>query len=147
MRSGEDIVGRINWGRVIGGGLVAGLVANVLEMLYGFAMRAQFEQMMKSINKEVAMQPAVMAAHFLWSFVIGIAAIWLYAAIRTRYGLGPKTAVRAGFAVWLFVHATFAIATSSLGFFPARMMAIGAAWGLVETLAATLAGAAIYRES
>jgi hypothetical protein len=55
-----------------------------------------------------------MAAHLLWGFVVGIAAIWLYAAIRPRYGPGAATALRAGFAVWLFVHATFSLAATSM---------------------------------
>jgi hypothetical protein len=37
----EEAMVRINWARVVGGGLLSGLVANVLEMLYGFVMRSQ----------------------------------------------------------------------------------------------------------
>ena len=35
-----------------------------------------------------------------WGFLVGIFAVWLYAAIRPRYGAGPKTALCAGAAVW-----------------------------------------------
>jgi hypothetical protein len=138
-------VGKINWSRVIGGGLVAGLVGNVLQALNGFLMKAQAEQMMKSIHKEMV-EPKALVAHLVWSFVLGIAAIWLYAAIRPRYGPGPTTAMRAGFAVWIFAHATFAIGTVTLGIFPAPLMAIVAAVALVERVISTLAGAAVYKE-
>jgi hypothetical protein len=47
-------VGKINWGRVIGGGLVAGLVGNVLQALNGFLMKTQSERMMKSTHKDMA---------------------------------------------------------------------------------------------
>jgi hypothetical protein len=137
---------KVNWARVIGGGLLAGLVGNLLQIAYGLLMRKQVEAAMRAANREFVPTPAVIVSHFLWTFVIGIAAIWLYAAIRPRYGAGPRTAVRAGFAVWLFAHATFAIATVTLGLFPASLMAIEAAWGLIERLVSTLAGAAIYRE-
>ena len=139
-------MGKINWSRVIGGGLVAGLVGDVLQALNGFLMKAQAEQMMKSIHKEMV-EPRALVAHLVWSFVLGIAAIWLYAAIRPRYGPGPATALRAGFAVWIFAHATFAIGTVTLGIFPGRLMAIVAAVALVERIVSTLAGAAIYRET
>jgi hypothetical protein len=139
-------VGRINWGRVLGGGLVAGLVGNGLEALHGFLMKAQYEQMMKSIHKDMA-EPKALVAHLVWSFILGIASIWLYAAIRPRYGPGPATAMRAAFAVWIFAHATFAIGTVTLGIFPARFMAIVAAVALVERIVSTLTGSAIYRES
>lgn len=138
-------MGKINWGRVMGGGLVAGLVGNVLQALNGFLMKSQAEQMMKSIHKEMV-EPKALVAHLVWSFVLGIAAIWLYAAIRPRYGPGPATALRAGFAVWIFAHATFALGTVTLGIFPARLMAMVAAVALVERIVSTLAGAAIYRE-
>ncbi len=139
-------MGRINWGRVIGGGLLAGLVGNLLEVLHGFLMKAQYDEMMKSIHKDMA-EPKALVAHLVWSFVLGIAAIWLYAAIRPRYGPGPATALRAGVAVWIFAHATFAIGTVTLGLFPARFMVIVAVVALVERILSTLAGAAIYRET
>ena len=87
-------MGKINWSRVIGGGLVAGLVGDVLQALNGFLMKAQSEEMMKSIHKETV-EPKALVAHLVWSFILGIAAIWLYAAIRPRYGPGPATAMRA----------------------------------------------------
>ena len=139
-------MGKINWGRVIGGGLLAGLVGNILEALHGFLMKAQYEEMMKSIHKDMA-EPKALVAHLAWSFILGIAAIWLYAAIRPRYGPGPATALRAGFAVWIFAHATFAIGTVTLGIFPVRFMVIVAVVALVERILSTLAGAAIYRET
>ena len=37
---------------------------------------------------------------FRTSFLIGLFAGWLYAAIRPRYGAGPKTALCAGLFVW-----------------------------------------------
>jgi len=137
-------MGRINWARVILGGIVAGIVVNVFEGALGFAMRTEWEAAMKNMKPP---GPAVMAAHLLWSFVIGIAAVWLYAAIRPRYGPGPATALRAGFVVWLFVHATFSLAAGSMDLLPQKIMLISAAWSLPETLAATLAGAWLYREA
>jgi hypothetical protein len=34
------------------------------------------------------------------TFVLGILAVWTYAAIRPRFNAGPKTALCAGLAVW-----------------------------------------------
>jgi hypothetical protein len=80
------MMGRINWRRVVLGGVVAGVVVNVLEGGLGFLMHSQWEAAMKNMKPPSG---AVMAAHLVWSFVIGIAAIWLYAAVRPRYGPGP----------------------------------------------------------
>ena len=45
------------------------------------------------------------AAQVLLFVVMGIGLIWLYAAIRPRYGPGPRTAAIAGFVMWLITSA------------------------------------------
>ena len=136
-------MGRINWKRVILGGILAGVVSGVGDGLLGFLMRSEWDAAMKNMKPPGG---AGMAAHILWSFVVAIATIWLYAAIRPRYGPGAATALRAGFAVWLFVHATFSLAAASMDLLPQKIMLISAAWSLPVTLVATLAGAWVYRE-
>jgi hypothetical protein len=137
-------MGKINWGRVILGGILAAVVTNVIEGLLTLVMREQWEAAMKNMK---APPGAVMAAHLFWSLVVAIATIWLYAAIRPRYGPGPATAVRAGFAVWLFVHATFSLAAGSMQLLPQKILLMSVAWSLPQTLVATLAGAWLYREA
>ncbi len=133
----------INRARVVLGGILAGVVSTIFGAVLGLVMHSEFETAMKNFKPT----GAVMVAHILWSFVIGIAAIWLYAAIRPRYGPGAATALRAGFAVWIFAHATFSLAAGSMDLLPQKILLISAAWSLPESLAATLAGAWIYRES
>ena len=138
-------MGRIDGKRVVLGGLAAAVVVNVGEGLFGFLMKGEYESALRTLG--VRLQPG--AAAFLpivWSFVIGVLSVWLYAAIRPRYGPGPKTAVRAALAVWAFTSATFSIAMACLGLFPARLMAFGAVWSLVEVIVAMIVGAGIYRE-
>ena len=94
-------MGRVNLTRVILGGIVAGIVINVSEfLLNGVVMKAQIEQMMRSLGKSTPMGGSAMAVWVLWGFAAGIVAVWLYAAIRTRYGPGPGTAFRAALATW-----------------------------------------------
>jgi hypothetical protein len=77
----------------------------------------------------------------------GIVTLWLYAAIRPGYGAGPKTVVCAALAVWvagvLLPNAAFMGAT---GLFPASLTVMTTAAGIVEWVAAALAGAVLYRE-
>ena len=50
------------------------------------------------------------------TFVLGILLVWLYAAIRSRYGPGPKAAVVAGLFGWvLLCGITLAIAAVAAG--------------------------------
>ena len=82
----------------------------------------------------------------VWGFLVGILAVWLYAAIRPSYGAGPKTAACAGAAVWGLGYLLASVTPLALHLFPRHLMAIGLAVGLVEVIAGTLAGAWLYRE-
>jgi hypothetical protein len=48
--------------------------------------------------------------------------------------------------VWFFAYFYPSTGMLAMGMFGARMMAIGLTWGLVELLAASLAGAFLYKE-
>ncbi|HSB14976.1 MAG TPA: hypothetical protein VLE22_10990 [Bryobacteraceae bacterium] len=69
-----------------------------------------------------------------------------YAAIRPRYGAGPKTALCAGLAVWFLGYLLASVAPLVLDLFPARVMVVGLVVGLVDALMATLLGARLYQE-
>lgn len=138
---------KINTVRVITGGLLAGLLMNISEFLLNTVVVAKdVEQVMGSLNRppvgggEIAKLVAL-------TFFVGIAAVWFYAAIRPRFGPGPKTAALAGFVLWAMVYLYSAVVGSAIGLFPAKVYIIGAAWELAATLIATLAGAALYKEA
>ncbi len=138
-------MGRINGKRVVLGGIVAALIVNVGEGLLGLLLKRDYEAALRALG--IRMEPNLATLlPIAWSFVVGILAIWLYAAIRPRYGPGPRTAVRAGLALWAFSTVTFSVAMASLRIFPARLMAIATAWSLPEVVVAVVAGAALYRE-
>ena len=79
--------------------------------------------------------------------VSGIVLIWIYAAIRPRFGAGVKTAILAGLAVWvigsLLPNASFMYVAH---LFSRHLAALTTAGALVETLAGAIVGAAIYKE-
>jgi len=138
---------KINWGRVLLGGLVAGLVINVVEyVLNTQVMAAQNEAAMKALG--VAMPSNnVIAVYVALGFVTGIAAIWLYAAARPRYGASAKTAAITGVGVWVIGYAVPNIGLAAGGLFPARLLCIATLVGLVEIIVASIAGAALYKEA
>jgi hypothetical protein len=85
-----------NWKRVILGGLLAGVVINVSEsILNGVVLAKDWEAAMAALGKP-QMGGNQVGVFVLWGFLVGVFAVWLYAAIRPRYGAGPKTALCAG---------------------------------------------------
>lgn len=138
-------MGRVNMKRVVLGGIVVALVVNVFEGVFGFLMKDEWEAALRNLGVQLKTGPA-MFLPILWSIGVGVLAVWLYAAIRPRYGPGPKTAIRAALAVWAFSTVGFAIAMGSLGIFPTKLVAWMTVWSLFEVVVAMLVGASIYRE-
>lgn len=140
----------INWGRVIGGGLVAGLVMNISEgALHGAVLGQDAADLFKSLGITATPQPWQMIALVGMTFVLGIASVWLYAAIRPRYGAGPMTAVCAGLAVWILAHLWSGVylAAGFTGLITPKLAWLPVAWGLVEAPLGTLVGAWLYKEA
>src|ERR1700674_2788856 len=96
-------MGRINWTRVVLGGLLAGLVLNVVDWLvYGMWLGKDYAAAMQALGKPGAMNNLIGWFVFL-DFVYGITLVWIYAAIRPRFGASAKTAIIAGFVVWFLI--------------------------------------------
>src|SRR5438874_4134671 len=98
-------MGKINWQRVILGGLLAGLIIDIVEgVVNGAIFGSHWDAVLARLNVH-ALSVKQIAVLNMWGFVTGITLIWLYAAIRPRYGPGPKTAACAGSAMWLMNYA------------------------------------------
>ena len=89
---------RINWGRVLLCGLVAGLLWSLLSLTLLVLVGGDLLNAVPRLNEP---SRGLRLFPLLVNFAMGIWAMWLYAAIRPRYGPGPKTAARAGFAWWV----------------------------------------------
>ena len=141
----------VNWGRAILGGLLAGIVINVVEfVLNGVVLAKDWATAIAALGRP-AIAGNQIAVFFVWSFIlwgflIGIFAVWLYAAIRPRYGPGPKTALCAGLFVWCLGYLLTSVTPILLNLYPRRIFAIGLSVGLVEVLLAILIGAWSYGE-
>ena len=72
--------------------------------------------------------------------------MWLYAAIRSRFDPGARTAVIAALFVWYFAYFYSTSATVLMGFYSAKLAAVGIVWGFVEIVLASVAGAWLYKE-
>jgi hypothetical protein len=135
----------INFGRVILGGLLAGVVVNISEfVLNNVVLKSQMEEGMKALGRTVPQSGGAIAVWTVLGFAIGIVSVWLYAAIRPRYGAGPATAARAGLCVWFFGSLVCMIVVTNMGLFPFDWLS--AVWTLVQAIVATILGAWVYKE-
>jgi hypothetical protein len=138
---------KINIGRVLLGGLLAGLIVNVGETILNVAVAGDaMEAALAARNLPPVGGPAIGGFVFL-TFLVGLITVWLYAAMRPRFGPGPGTAVFAALVVWFTAYLHQSAAMVLMGIIPAGVAVLGVVWGLVEIVVASIAGAWVYAES
>lgn len=135
----------INIRRTLLGGLVAGFVSNVSAITLNWFMRAEIQEVLERVS---APQPGggIFFLHVATRLLMGVMLIFIYVAIRPRFGPGPITALLTACVVWLVSHFPCLVAIDVYGLFTFAQLAKIGVWGLFETIIATLAGAWIYNE-
>ncbi len=141
-------MGKINVGRLILGGIVAGIAIDLLDYFVdGVWLGARWNDAMALLGRPPLSEVQIILFNVI-GFLSGIVAIWVYAAIRPRFGAGVKTAIIAGLAVWIMTTLFPNLALMHVaGLFPNQLTVDTTLGGLVEVVFGTLAGASVYRES
>jgi hypothetical protein len=139
----------INTKKVLIGGFAAGVVLNVIDYVtnvYILAARMKAESdAFKPGMSDQMMQGTKVASYIIMDFVLGLALVWTYAAIRPRFGPGMRTATYAALLFWILSL----IFTS--GFMQMGIMSSGLWWtfafiALVNFLVSASVGAKLYSE-
>jgi hypothetical protein len=141
-------MGHINVGRVIIGGIVAAVILFAAGfIIHGLIVGADWMAWHSAGHMPLAASHAT--AIVIWiivSLINGLTGVWIYAGIRPRYGAGAKTALIAGFLLWLAGGLAAALAQFALGNVPHKIIVIGCIGALVADLIAIVAGAYFYKE-
>lgn len=139
----------LNTQKVIIGGLVAGSVIILLNILAQFILGDSIRQEMNAglpgSADTMTLSVAATVAGIVMKFIIGIILVWLYAAVRPRFGAGPQTAFYVAVCVWL-LGAIFFSDFLLLGMMSILSYAILEVVQFLSFLVATLVGARIYTE-
>ena len=139
-------MGKINVAKVVMGGLLAGLVVNISETILNLVVVSSDMEAFLQARNLPPLGGSAIGGFIVLAFVAGIATIWLYAAIRPRFGPGPGTAATAGLAVWFFAYLYPGIANGLMGMYPMKLNIVALSWGLVEVIVGSIAGAWVYAE-
>ena len=137
---------KINGGRVLLGGLVAGLVLNIGEFVLNDFLLA--ESMKSDFDRLHLPDPGgpFIAKAVTITFLLGILLVYLYAAIRPRFGAGVRTAICAGLIGWFFVYLYAGYIYEAMGVVSLKPFVIGLIWGIAEYSLGAIAGAWLYKE-
>ena len=138
----------INTGKVLVGGLLAGLVFNVIDFITNtFIVAADFQANFTRLGLNAAAMetPAIITTFIIIDFLFGFLAVYTYAAIRPRFGAGAKTAVIAGILLSLpiiLVMMIFALSgVLTMGLYVKLLL-----FATLNNILGTVAGAWLYKE-
>jgi hypothetical protein len=139
----------MNTGKVLIGGVVAGVVMNVIDFIVnmfivGDRMKAETEAFKPGLSDQM-MSSSTMVSYIVMDFVLGLALIWTYAAIRPRFGPGIKTASYAAILFWILAG-IFLSGYLHMGMMSSGLWFTFAVLGLVNFLLSAWAGAKFYTE-
>jgi hypothetical protein len=139
----------INTKKVLLGGIVAGVVMNVIDyvtnaFILGDRMRAESEAFKPGMADQM-MSSTTMVSYIVMDFVLGIALVWTYAAIRPRFGPGIRTATYAALLFWILAG-IFLSGYLHMGMMSAGLWGTFAFIGLVNFFLSAWAGAKVYSE-
>ncbi|MGC9955173.1 MAG: hypothetical protein ABSD21_12995 [Rhizomicrobium sp.] len=140
-------MGKINLGRVLVGGIVAGVIVDVFEYFLNAKILADQWHALMAAQKLPMWGMKEIIAFDLMGLAIGLVAVWTYAAIRPRFGAGPKTAVYAALLTWVTAYVLMNVSPLITGMFPQTLFLTLVGAGLVEIIVATVVGAFIYKEA
>jgi len=140
-------MGKINFGRVLLGGIVAGIILSVGEFVLNEKVLGA--QMKAFFTAHLFKEPAgiFLPVAIGLTIVLGIVIVLGYAAIRPRFGAGPKTAIIVALFAWFACYVYCGIINAILFGIPKNIMLIVLVWGLVEYIIAALVGAWLYKEA
>jgi hypothetical protein len=139
----------INTTKVLLGGIVAGVVMNIIDFagnmfIFAARMKAETDAFKPGLADQMN-KPSIMASYIIMDLILGIALVWTYAAIRPRFGPGMKTATYAALLFWILGGIFYS------GYLHMGMMSVGlwvqfALFGLVNFLVSAWVGAKLYTE-
>ena len=140
---------RINFKRVIPGGLVMGVVFMIVEFvaeglvcLFGVSER---DLLLQANSDTTISGTRYQIVNLTYFFVFCFFAIWLYASLRPRFGADSKTAIITSL-VLFFTGFLVAVNFVNMGIFSLKLTLVGLLFNLVELPTALLFGACIYKE-
>jgi len=140
-------MGQINWGRVIASAIVAGIFFFFLDgFIHGAVLGPEHMAAVTGAGKEVRHNPTGYVYFAAFDLGKGLVAMLIYAAARTRFGPGVKTAIWAGLVAWFAIEALPQIAAMPFPFYSKTFYWKWIALELVPMVIGAVLGAWIYKE-
>jgi hypothetical protein len=141
---------RINYARVLLGGVVAGVLLFVADgFIHSKLLQEHWMAAVKAAGRSVEAEEHGSDMLYFAAFELlrGLALAWVYAVFRTHYGPGPKTAICSALTLWAVMFPIFFLQEVPLGFYSTTLMTLWALYELIPSVVAGLVAGALYKEA
>ena len=136
----------INLGKVIFGGVVAGLVINIGQtIVHMFLFAAQSAALTEAMGLAEPTGGQI-GMYWVLGFVIGVVMLFMYAGFRPRCGPGVNTALSVGFVTFILAELVPTLFYTTSGAFSMGEYLPFLISTLVILMVSSVAGAALYTE-
>jgi uncharacterized membrane protein len=133
-------------GRLFLGGLLGGLLSNVSGIALGaLVLQADASRFLDAMENPPS-GTKMFVEHVLMRFGIGLAAAWLYWAIRPRFEARTRAIVASATFLWVTTYVFSALLLEELRVYSTLSAVIGTAWGYVELVLVVVTIAWVLRE-
>lgn len=139
---------KVNWERLAIGGLIAAVICFMTDgFMHEVLLKADWQATFEAIHASPPKHNPLAFGYFgLLELGRGFVALFVYAMMRARSGPGPKTAIMAAIVSWVSFSFTGPAQYVPLGLLSCGLWLKAAAFQLVTSILATLAGASLYKE-
>jgi hypothetical protein len=133
--------------RLLVGGVVSGATLWLLES----AASAMYLNKMQSalLQHQIELEPSLWLAVMSVTIALltGLTMVFLYAAVRPRFGPGARTATIVAITLWLGGYVPSLISYEMIGLYPRTLLYQWGLVGLLEMIGAAIVGAWIYSDA
>jgi hypothetical protein len=140
---------RINWSRLIIGGIVAAIILFVTDgLMHETWLHPDWLAVYNNLKAAPPEETPVSMVYFaIFELGRGFVSLFVYVLMRDRFQPGPKTAAIAGVIAWVAFSLTGPAQFIPLGFFSNALWIKMAAAHLITSVVAAIAGAAVYKNA
>jgi hypothetical protein len=140
-------MGKMNVPRIVLGGIVAGILCFIGDgVVHGVLLKERWAQIMANLDRQSVESASHMLYYAVYDLAKGLAGVWIYAAIRPRFGAGARTGAIAAVVTWFLVIPLPLLGLLPTGWFGRRFATLWSVEGLIVMVIAVVVGAWLYRE-
>lgn len=141
-------MGKVNYARIVAGALIAAIFYFIADgFIHGAILGPYHMAAITGAGKPIQPDPTAYVYFAVFDLGKGLTVLLIYAAARSRFGAGVKTAVWSGLLAWFAIEALPQIANMPFPFYEKSFYWKWIALEIFPMIIGAVLGAWVYKES